>query len=46
LSRFQHIAIGDEGRLLAEADVQVNVDLLVAQLRVEAGHLPSGSTAT
>jgi hypothetical protein len=43
VSNFQHITIFDSGRLLAEADVHADGDLISAQLRVEAGHLPPGT---
>src|SRR3954454_20647017 len=39
----QHITIVDGGRLLAEADVNAGPELVWAQLRAEAGHLPPGT---
>ena len=42
-STFQHITIEDDGRVLAEADVQAEPDVVRAALRVEAGHLPPGT---
>jgi hypothetical protein len=43
MSNVQHITIEDDGRLLAEAVVQSHPDLVDAQLRVEAGHIPPGA---
>src|SRR5215203_1104870 len=43
MSNIQHITINDDGRLLAEAVVQSHPDLVDAQLRVEAGHIPPGA---
>lgn len=44
LSNYQHITIfEDDGRLLAEADVEASPELIQAHLRVEAGHLPPGT---
>jgi hypothetical protein len=43
MSNIQHITIEDDGRLLAEAVVQSHPDLVDAQLRVEAGHIPPGT---
>src|SRR3712207_3149980 len=43
MSDSQHIAIADEGRLLAEADVRTSERGVHANLRVEAGHLPPGT---
>ena len=42
---LRHITIEDDGRLLAEADVRAQPDLIHAALRVEAGHLPPGTRA-
>lgn len=39
-ANIQHITIEDDGRLLAEADVRSEPDVIRAALRVEAGHLP------
>lgn len=39
----RHITIEDEGRLLAEADVFTRPDVVRAALRVESGHLPTGT---
>jgi hypothetical protein len=39
----QHITIEDDGRLLAEADVRATKEAVQAELRVEAGHLPTGT---
>ena len=44
-STFQHITIEDDGRVLAEADVRAEPDVVRAALRVEAGHLPTGTRA-
>ena len=44
-SNFQHITIEDDGRVLAEADVRAEPDVVRAALRVEAGHLPPGTRA-
>ena len=44
-SNFQHITIEDDGRVLAEADVRAEPDVVRASLRVEAGHLPPGTRA-
>jgi hypothetical protein len=43
MSNFQHITIEDNGRLLAEADVESHPDLVDARLRVEAGQIPPGA---
>jgi hypothetical protein len=43
MSNFQHITIEDNGRLLAEADVESHSDLVDARLRVEAGQIPPGA---
>jgi len=43
MSNIQHITIKDDGRLLAEAVIQSHPDLVDAQLRVEAGHIPPGA---
>src|SRR5215204_6897174 len=43
MSNIQHITIEEDGRLLAEAVVQSHPDLIDAQLRVEAGHIPPGA---
>jgi hypothetical protein len=45
MSTVQHIAIEDDGRLLAEAVVETQPDLVKAQLRVESGHIPPGATS-
>ena len=44
-SNFQHITIEDDGRVLAEADVRAEPDVVRAALRVEARHLPPGTRA-
>ena len=44
-SAVQHITIEDDGRILAEADVRSEPDVVRAALRVEAGHLPPGTRA-
>ncbi len=41
----RHITIEDDGRLLAEADVSSQAGVVRAALRVEAGHLPTGTRA-
>jgi hypothetical protein len=43
MSNVQHITIEDHGRLLAQAVVHSHPDLVDAQLRVEAGHIPPGA---
>lgn len=43
MSHAQHITIADEGRVLAAAEVRSNDDAVQAELRVEAGHLPTGT---
>jgi len=43
MGRFQHITIEDDGRLLAQADIESHPDLVQARLRVEAGHIPPGA---
>jgi len=43
MSNVQHITIEDNGHLLAEAFVKSHPDLVDAQLRVEAGHIPPGA---
>jgi hypothetical protein len=43
MSDAQHITIDDNGRLLAEADVRATDQAVQAELRVEAGHLPTGT---
>src|SRR5215211_1631472 len=43
MSNIQHITIEKDGHLLAEAVVQSHPDLIDAQLRVEAGHIPPGA---
>src|SRR3954467_12167870 len=45
MSKFQHIVIEDDGRLLAEAVVESRPDLVEAMLRVEAGHIAPGTTS-
>src|SRR4051794_35498244 len=45
MSKFQHIVIEDDGRLLAEAVVESHPDLVEAMLRVEAGHIAPGTTS-
>ena len=45
MSNFQHIAIEDDGRQLAEAEVESHSDLFEARLRVEAGPIPPGATS-
>ena len=45
-SNFQHITIEDDGRVLAEAGVRAEPDVVRAALRVEAGHLPPGTRST
>ena len=42
---LQHITIEDDDRVLAEADVRSEPDVVRAALRVEAGHLPPGTRA-
>jgi hypothetical protein len=42
---LKHITIEDDDRVLAEADVQSEPDVVRAALRVEAGHLPPGTRA-
>ena len=44
-SNVQHITIEDDGRVLAEADVRSEPDVVRAALRVEAGYLPPGTRA-
>jgi hypothetical protein len=44
-ANIQHITIEDDGRLLAEADVRSEPDVIRAALRVEAGHLPARTRA-
>jgi hypothetical protein len=43
MSNVQHITIEDNGQLLAEAVIKSHPDLVDAQLRVEAGHMPPGA---
>ena len=45
MSNLQHIVIEDGGRLLAEAVVKSQPDLVEATLRVEAGHIAPGTTS-
>ena len=45
MSNLQHIVIEDDGRLLAEAVVKSNPDLVEAMLRVEAGHIAPGTSS-
>ena len=45
MAQFQHITIEDDGRLLAEADIETHPDLVEAWLRVESGHIPPGATS-
>ena len=42
-ANYAHITVEDHGRLVAEADVRAEEDLVRAQLRVEAGHVPPGA---
>ena len=43
MSNVQHITIEANGHLLAEAVIQSQPDLVDANLRVEAGHIPPGT---
>ena len=43
MSDAQRITIADEGRVLAEANVRSSEYAVQAELRVEAGHLPTGT---
>ncbi|MFL6026141.1 MAG: hypothetical protein ACJ72K_04350 [Friedmanniella sp.] len=43
MTRYQHITIEDNGRLLAEARVRTTRQMVHAALRVEPGQLPPGT---